>query len=165
MQGQRLGHVDGAVSLKPDPLGGQRQTRLEQGEELVTVGTATQHPVGFALSLGLLGGGALITTTSLTHRGPVIYLPYAAIVLASAVFLRVERVRPFKKRFSMTLGAFMFATILLYLFIGIVQARTLLLIPLLGHAWRLGFMLLIGASLSAAVATLSATRESEPAAV
>lgn len=130
----------------------------------MTLGTATQHAPSFVFSLGLLGGGALIMTTSLTHRGPVIFLPYAVIVLSSAVFLRVERVQPFKKRFAISLGVFMFATILLYLFIGIVQARTLLVIPLLGHAWRLGLMLLIGASLSAAVATLSATREdSEPA--
>ena len=43
----------------------------------------------------------------------------------------------------------MFATLLLYLFIGLVQAKTLSVISPLGHAWRLGFMLLIGSALSA----------------
>lgn len=62
------------------------------------------------------GGAALMTTISLTNRGPAIDLPYAAIVLASGAFLRVEEVRPFNKRFALSPGVFMFATILLYLF-------------------------------------------------
>ena len=126
---------------------------------MVTIGNATERPIGFVVSLGLLGGAALITTISLTNRGPAIYLPYAAIVLASGAFLRVEEVRPFNKRFALSLGVFMVATILLYLFIGIAQAKTLFVIPLLGHAWRIGLVLVIGALLSAAVAQLTATRE------
>jgi hypothetical protein len=125
----------------------------------MTIGTATQRPIAFALSLGLLGGGALIATVSLTHRGPMIYVPYAVIVLAGAFYLRLERVQGFAKRFALSLGAFMFATVLLYGFIGLVQARTLFIIPLSGHAWRLGGMLLIGAALSAAVSQLTATTE------
>lgn len=124
----------------------------------MTNGTATQRPISFALSLGLLGGAALIATVSLTSRGPMIYVPYAVIVLTSAVFLRVENVQPFAKRFALVLGSFMFSTVLLYLFIGIVHAKTLFIIPALGHAWRLGVMLMIGTCLSAAVAQLTATR-------
>ena len=124
----------------------------------MTIGTATDKPLAFALSLGLLGGAALIVTASLAHRGPLIYLPYAAIVLVCGVYLRVEQVRPFQKRFALALGVFMFATVLLYLFIG-VQAKTLLIISLVGHGWRLGLMLLIGGALSAAVAQLTGTRQ------
>ena len=164
-------------------------------EELMSVtGTATHRPVAFALALGVLGGGALITTAWLTARGPIIFLPYAAIVLAAAFFLRIEAVRPLSRRFLLSLGAFMLATIILYVFIGTVSTRHsggtlspkdvqqlvqrgmlprsaessdvarrvettggLVSISILGHAWRIGFMLLIGSVLSAAVAQLTGT--------
>lgn len=125
----------------------------------MTPGTATQQPIAFVLSLGLLGGAALIATVSLSRRGPLIYVPYAAIVLTSAAFLRLERVQPFLRRFELALGAFMVATVLLYLFIGLIQARTLFQISALGHGWRLGLMLLIGSALSGAVAQLTATAQ------
>jgi len=124
------------------------------------VGTATHRPVAFALALGLLGGGALITTEWTARAGPFILIPYAILVLVAAVFLRVERVQHFGRRFALTLGAFMFATVLLYLFIGLVAAKTLFVISPLGHAWRLGVMLFIGSALSAAVAQLAATTPS-----
>ena len=123
-------------------------------------GIATHRPLAFALALGLLGGGALITTVWVTTRGPMVLLPYAALVLTTAAYLRIEQVRPFRRRFNLAFGAFMFATVVLYLFIGLVRAKTLLLIPIWGHAWRLGFMAVIGAALSAAVAQLTATKAS-----
>ena len=125
----------------------------------MTAGTATQQPIAFVLSLGVLGGAALIATASLSTRGPLIYIPYAAIVLTSAAYLRFERVQPFAMRFTLALGVFMLATVLLYLFIGLFHAKTLLVISPLGHAWRLGLMLLIGSALSAAVAQLTATTQ------
>ncbi len=121
------------------------------------VETATHRPLAFALALGLLGGGALIITEWTTTRGPLVLVPYALLVLVAAVYLRIERVQHFSRRFAMTLGAFMFATVLFYLFIGLVAAGTLFTIPISGHAWRLGFMLLIGGALSAAIAQLTAT--------
>jgi hypothetical protein len=121
------------------------------------VGTATHRPVAFAMALGLLGGGALITTEWTARRGPFILIPYAILVLVAAVYLRVERVQHFGRRFALTLGAYMFATVLLYLFIGLVAAKTLFVISPWGHAWRLGIMLFIGSALSAAVAQLAAT--------
>jgi len=125
----------------------------------MTAGTATQQPIAFVLSLGVLGGAALIATASLSTRGPLIYIPYAAIVLTSAAYLRFERVQPFAMRFTLALGVFMLATVLLYLFIGLFHAKTLFVISPLGHAWRLGLMLLIGSALSAAVAQLTATTQ------
>jgi len=125
----------------------------------MSAGTATHQPIAFVLSLGLLGGAALIATVSVSTRGPLIYIPYAAIVVTSALYLRFERVQPFAMRFGLALGAFMVATLLLYLFIGFFHAKTLFVIPLLGHAWRLGLMLLMGSALSAAVAQLTATSQ------
>jgi hypothetical protein len=56
-------------------------------------------------------------------------------------FLPRERVRPFARRLSLALATFMCASVLLYLFVGLVAARTLFAISLIGHAWRLGLML------------------------
>src|SRR5712691_6157914 len=122
------------------------------------IGQATSRPIAFVASLGVLGGAALITTVSLSRRGPMIYLPYAAIILAAAFYLRSEHVEDFGSRFAMALGSFMLATVILYLFIGLFAAKTLFVISLGGHAWRLAVMLAIGAVLSAAVAQLTATR-------
>ena len=121
-------------------------------------GEATHRPVAFALSLGILGGGALITTMSVTHRGPMIFLPYAALVIVTAVYLRIERVQPFMRRFLLALGAFMVATLVLYTFISTLSKGVSTDISIGGHAWRLGLMLGIGSVLSAAVAQLTATR-------
>ena len=122
------------------------------------IGSATDRPVPFMLALGLLGGGALITVAWTTTRGPLVLIPYAALILAAWLYLRLESVQGWSRRFILTLGSFMVATVLFYLFIGAVLARTLLEIPAWGHAWRLGLMLLIGTVLSAAVAQLTATR-------
>ena len=67
---------------------------------MVTIGTATNRPIAFSFAVGLLGGSALISTVSLTTRGPMIFLPYAGIVFATAAYLRHERVRPFARRFA-----------------------------------------------------------------
>lgn len=123
------------------------------------IGTATQRPLAFSLALGLLGAGFIIVTAWNTTHGPLVLIPYAVLVLAAAVYLRVERVQDFKRRFAMTLGVFMFATVLFYLYVGLFTAKTLFIVPLWGHAWRLGFMLLVGSVLSAAVAQVTGTKK------
>jgi hypothetical protein len=138
----------------------KRWTDEHQEEIVEIIGQATNGPIAFVASLGVLGGAALISTISLSHRGPLIYLPYAAIILTTAFYLRSEHVQAFGTRFAMALGAFMLATVILYLFIGLYAAKTLFVISLSGHAWRLAFMFAIGAVLSAAVAQLTATRPS-----
>jgi glucose uptake protein GlcU len=101
----------------------------------------------------------MILTAWNTTQGPLILVPCSALIVIAAVYLRTERVQRFVRRFGMTLGAFMFANILFYLFIAIFIAKTLLIIPIWGHAWRLGIILAIGSALSAAVAQLTATNE------
>jgi hypothetical protein len=127
---------------------------------MATFGEATRRPIAFALSLGVLGGAALISTVSLTSRGPMVFVPYAALVIATALFLRVERVRPFMRRFSLALGSFMVATVALYVFIfTVANVPVIHGLAIGGHAWRLGMMLGIGSILSAAVAQLTSTRQ------
>lgn len=126
-------------------------------------GGATGHALAFIGALGVLGGAALIVTFMLTHRGSTGLIPYAAIVLAGAVYLRVERVKPFARRMTLSAGSFMVATVILYGFIELFQVRREHSLSLLDHAWRLGLMLLIGSISAAAVAQLTATPENSAA--
>lgn len=119
-------------------------------------GSATDRPLAFVLALGLLGGAALVTVEWATTRGPLILFPYAAIVISSALYLRFEQVQGWVRRFSLALGVFMVATLTVYGFIDRVLVRSS--ISVWGHTWRLGFMLLLGSALSAAVAQLTATK-------
>ena len=114
-----------------------------------------KRPVPLALALGVLGGGALIMTEWLSTNGPLIFVPYAALVLSSLVAVRLAGWPEFSRRFVAAFGAFMVATVVLYVFVGAVLAGTLSDIPAWGHAWRLGFMAAIGGVLSGAVAYLA----------
>lgn len=122
------------------------------------VGSATDRSLAFSLALGVLGGSALIVVEWASTRGPLVLLPYAALILTALFYLRVEHVHGWSRRFSITLSSFMVATLLLYLFIGLVLAGSLATLSLTEHAGRLGLMLLIGSVLSAAVAQLAATK-------
>jgi glucose uptake protein GlcU len=135
----------------------RRNDDVNKEDVMATIGTATRRPVAFTLSLGVLGGGALITTAAVSHRGWFVFLPYATIVVLSAVILRAETVRPFLRRFLLSLGAFMIATLIFYVFMRTVPRERVLYISVIGHAWRIGFMLVIGSVLSTAVAQLTAT--------
>lgn len=126
--------------------------------------TATSSVPLFSLSAGVLGGALLIITQALASRAPMIYLPYAAVVVLTAVWLRVDRVQPFARRWLLSLGTFMVSTIILYFYIGLRSSHTLFKISLLGHAWRLGLMLAIGAVISGAVAFLTTAPDPETAA-
>jgi len=122
------------------------------------VGSATDRAFPFSLSMGVLGGAALIVVEWAGNRGPLVLLPYAALIIASWAYLRAESVQGWLRRFSMALSSFVVATLFLYLFIGTVLTGSVLQMSLAGHAWRLGVMFLIGSVLSAAVAQLSATK-------
>lgn len=119
--------------------------------------SVTAQPFFFALALGTLAGAALIVTSSLVTRGQAIFIPYAALIASLGIFLRRGRIARFGTRFAMALGAFMVASLLLYLFIATVPTDGWRA-PLQEHAWRLAFLLAVGAPLSAAVAKLSAPR-------
>ena len=131
---------------------------LAQRQSLPDFYYVSRQAIGALAGLLLLGGAALITAEWAFTRGPLILLPYGALVLMTAFFLRHERVQRWGRRFALSLGSFMVATLALYLFIGAVLARTLLTISVAGHAWRLALMTLVGMALSAAVAQLTATK-------
>ncbi|NGP89935.1 hypothetical protein [Fodinibius halophilus] len=116
---------------------------------------STKKPAPIALSLGILGGTVLIITTLLTSKGFAIFIPYTALIIATFAVLRAVHWSSFSKRFTTSFLTFMVATIILYLFIGIFDAGTILEIPVLGHIWRFGLLAVIGGALSFAVAYLA----------
>jgi hypothetical protein len=119
----------------------------------------SDRPLAFVSAFGILGGAALIAVNALTRRGPAILVVYAAIVAVCGWVLRTERVHSFRRRFALHLGTFMAATVVLYLFVAQFSAHSLLRIPVLGHAWRIGALLGIGAVLSLATAYLTKTTD------
>ena len=123
---------------------------------MTALAPASKQPLPLALALGALGGAALIVTTMLTTRGPLVFVPYAALVLGSLVAVRLAGWPEFSRRFAAVFGAFMIATLVLYVSIGwFLGGSSVFEISLWGHTWRLGFMALIGGVLSGAVAYLA----------
>lgn len=113
------------------------------------------HPFLVAAIVGILGGGALILTTMLTRRGQMVFLPYGALIVAVALYLRSRRILSFGSRFGASLLAFMLASIVLeYYLIAYVNPSVL-------SAWfrhivlPFGAFLLIGSVTSAIVAKAS----------
>lgn len=82
-------------------------------------------------------------------------LPYALFVVATGVVLKSCRVATYPARFAVGLAAFVLASLVLYVFIGIAAANAAQ-ISVAGHALRLLAIAVIGAAIHAAVARVSA---------
>jgi len=115
------------------------------------------NPVLFVILAGVVGGSALIATTLLTRRGPMIFLPYAALTVAVALYLYWRRIDSFGIRFNASLGAFMIATIILQAYTIVIVNPAALHTPLWHKIWPLGVFLLIGSALGAVVAKVTPT--------
>jgi len=114
-----------------------------------------KKPIPLTLILGILGGIGLILPIMLTTNGPAIFISYALLVIVTFAALRIGNLSSLGQRFSTAFLAFMLATIILYVFIGSVEAGSITKISVFGHAWRLGLMAVIGGSLSLNVAVLA----------
>jgi hypothetical protein len=125
----------------------------------MNIAITQQRPLSLAVALGTLGGATLVLAQMFFVRGKYILIPYAILVIGTAVVLRTTRVTNFAARFGAGLGGFMLASIALYAYISLVEIPRLTghapAVSLLGHLWRLGFLLLIGAALNLAVARVS----------
>ena len=127
--------------------------------------------LGQAVVIGTVGGVGLTLTTIYSRRGPMIYPVYAAIVCALTLLLTRYSALSFSTRFWACLAGFLVANVALYPVVSILaqrQRRELVTqgrlpesalkssIGMLGHSWRMGFLVGIGAIISAAAAFVSA---------
>ncbi len=125
--------------------------------------STSARPLPLALSLGVLGGAALIASEMMVP-GARILLVYGAFVVASLVAVRLVRWPDLSPRFWATFLGFMVATLVLYAYLlGFAPGVNAGSIPLSGHAWRLGMMAGIGVPVSAAVAYLAGLGHPEAA--
>lgn len=121
--------------------------------------------------IGAFGGAGLALTALYSRRGPMIYPVYAAILAALAALLARFPDLPYASRFLAALVGFSVASAALYVTTGILADRgrrrlvtegrlpaTALKFRLsvIGHAWRIGFLLIIGTIASAGVAFIAA---------
>jgi hypothetical protein len=125
-----------------------------------------------AIVVGIFAGVGLALTTIYSRRGPMIYPVYAALVVALTLLLSRHAILPFRDRFVASLVGFLVASLMLYAVVGVLAQRdrirlvnegrlpaTTLKRPIgfFGHSWRLGFLLAIGALVSAAAAFVSSS--------
>jgi hypothetical protein len=67
----------------------------------------------FVVIAGALCGGALVATTIATRNGWMMLLPYIALGLVSAIFLRGRRIESFGQRFIPPFAAYAVATVII----------------------------------------------------
>jgi hypothetical protein len=120
-----------------------------------------------AAVIGAFGGAGLALTATYSRRGPLIYPVYAAILAALAILLSRYPDLPYLSRVFAALVGFCVATAAAYVAVGILsrRARRRLVaigrlpasalqfrLSIVGHAWRIGLLLVIGSIVSAGVA-------------
>jgi hypothetical protein len=125
----------------------------------MTMINSSARPVLFAAVAGVVCGAALIATTVLSKNGWLMLLPYVALAIASAFYLRSRSVRPFSQRFVPCLIAYVVATAIAILYIDtVVLPHALANMTPSKFLIRNGLMLLIGAAGSAVVAAIAGER-------
>ena len=107
-----------------------------------------------ALVLGLLTGLALVLVAVFSARGPLIFLPYAAMFCALAPLLARYRSQTLLARTGAAFAAFFAATLVSYVYIRFVANPGLPQITVLGVV-RFVLVMGAGAVLAGAVAFLS----------
>ena len=123
-----------------------------------------------ALVLGAFGGIGLSLTMLYSRRGPLIFVPYAALLAALTVLLARYAALSYATRLSAALAGFLLASAALYVTAGVLadRGRQRLVaegrlpptalharLGLQGHAWCLALLVGIGTILSAGVAFLA----------
>ena len=124
-----------------------------------------------ALVLGALGDVGVVLTVVYSRRGPMIFLPYAALLATLALLLSRFGDLPYASRFVAAFTGFVIATIPAYAAVGVLGKRQRErlrregrlfaeppppLVALWGRVWRLGFVLVLAGIASAGVAFVAA---------
>jgi hypothetical protein len=69
--------------------------------------------VALVVIAGALCGGALVATSIATRNAWMMFLPYIALGLVSAIFLRGRRIESFGQRFILPFAAYAVATVII----------------------------------------------------
>jgi len=124
----------------------------------------TRRSLSLALALGALGGATLVLSALFLTPGKYLLVPYALVVLGSLVAIRAEGMAGFPERFFTALLSFVLSSLALYVAVSLSPAVGQ--VGFLGHAWRIGLLVGIGALVSLATARVAAPpthREVSPA--
>lgn len=105
------------------------------------------------LSMGLLGGGLLVVWSRTIGAGKEILLAYALLLILAAALTRAERIASYGTRFVVLLATFVLSTGCLYLVIALSPSSSDL--SVLEHAWRLAFVVGLGALLALPLARVT----------
>jgi hypothetical protein len=120
-----------------------------------------------ALVIGAFGGVGLVLTVVYSRRGPMIFVPYAALLSALALLLSRYSELAYAARFAAAMSAFATATIPLYVAVGVLAERqrerlrregrlpsqpSTARFGFWGHVWRIAFLFVVGSIASAGVA-------------
>ena len=124
-----------------------------------------------AMVLGAFGGVGLVLTVVYSQRGPMIFVPYTALLAALALLLSRFGDLPYASRLVAAFSGFVIATIPAYVAVGVLGRRQRErlrregrlfaeplppLVALWGRVWRLGFVLVVAGIVSAGVAFVAA---------
>src|SRR3954468_13373091 len=126
--------------------------------------TLTNPAATRAIVIGLFGGAGLALATIYSRRGPLIYPVYASILAALALLLSRFAGLSFADRFAAALLGFIVASVILTITVArlarlnrerLVKSGRLspsairVHCSMLGYAWRLAFLLVVGSVVSA----------------
>ena len=107
--------------------------------------------------LGALAGTALIAVLEFStprSRASLTYLVYVTLVVGAGIVLRRAGSRV--RRYTLGLTTFMLASLVFYIYLATFVNPNALRMPMWEHAWRLGFMLGVGALATAIPLALGA---------
>jgi hypothetical protein len=118
----------------------------------MNVPSLRNRAVRFGAIVGLSGGIALVSVLELSRRGQTIYVPYTLLVLVLTAIAGLSTGLQRWLRFGLVFTGFMVASLVLYLYIILTDNSSASSISILGHAWRLAFLVGVGSILAAAAA-------------
>lgn len=114
----------------------------------------SKQQISLALALGAFGAATLVIGIAFVGTGSNVLALYALVVVGITVVIRLERLPTFRARFTVGLIAFMVSSIALYVKVALSPVTSSLSMG--GHAWRIGFLVLVGAVVNLAVARITA---------
>ena len=118
----------------------------------------SRRALSLAVALGAVGGAALVLSAMfITGPGKNILLTCALVVVGTTVAVRAERLSSFSTRFAIGLIAFVISSLALYVALALSPQTVHLGVG--GHAWRVGFVVALGALVNLATASIAGPPE------